>query len=750
MNNRIVVPIKRFFIDMTPLKWFNEVMCVFLVAMISWNMLDPYPQENHDYNKLLILIGVFFMSLLLLAAYRWLQKASQKLQMLFSAGCFALLLCGQVVYLCLCKSITYYDYTQMYSNAIAINQTGQVANTHLYNDLWPFFLPPTLIIRQLLLFADMLHLPYRLVINIVNQLCIDGAILILFRLIKKRISLCVASMLAMLCAMNPVLYMRTAYFYTDSMVFPVICLILSLGDALINRMPEKRYRRVLLLTAFVLTATVAYKIRATAIIMLAAVLLYMLFSGRVKLFLTDAAFLACVFAVLSVAYKPIENEYLDLTRTASVGAYLVMGSYMPGVGAGDQTYYQIMGLPTDEARNEKAKEILQQRIDEYGLGGFVNLFYLKIRKLWTVALGGAAFGTYQQEEYNYPFYSFVFGDRSRLLQYYGQMYKSALYLLCAFACAAVKKDCRQRSLYQCTNLFLFGFTLFYMVWHNESRMYYLMIPALLLNAAAGLEYCGALLQKNKVLEKGTVPHRSGEKCAPERVLSRAVTLCVVIALVHGICVEKNLVHDDMTHTKYSVFQERSGGSGYQDIIGEILPGDSVEQTFRTKNAFNTIGIGFKTYGRKSSVEYRVDLITVANSLTLHSWTVSPSELDKDGRINLTLEAPELPEEEKGYLVRITSEQSAIGNALGINAFSIVNYDVMPSGCLLHNNKEIPFTDMQLWVYHTAKYPFFTLPQYTVFVILLLVVMCLIWLFFRMQYFSRGPDIPSRLKKTTRR
>ena len=185
--------------------------------------------------------------------------------------------------------------------------------------------------------------------------------------------------------MNPIFYLYTSYFYTDTLCMPfaVIGLYLLIKSIKTNNTRNK----IILGILSGLTFLIGLKVRIVVIILLIAAFAYILINKKVikKITIYISVFLGLIVGVLG--FKVVESNFeikLDENAAFPITHWLMMGlneEYTGGYNSKDHDL--TFNEPTYEDKKEANIKEIKTRLSELGPIGLIKLEGMKIARTWS-------------------------------------------------------------------------------------------------------------------------------------------------------------------------------------------------------------------------------------------------------------------------------------------------------------------------------------------------------------------------------
>ena len=294
-------------------------------------------------------------------------------------------------------------------------------------------------------------------------------------------------------------YFIAPAFYTDalSLVFPV--LILRLFLALMDE--EKLWKRAILYTLIGAASAIGYSVKATPVIMSAAVTVEALINRewRKALALGASSVLAVVMGLLllrGIYYGHLDRE-TALKRNIPVTHWIMMGL---NTGTYNNEDYAFTKSFEDHGeRDEAIKERIAELVREKGLKGLFALFSKKLAVDYgdgTYGLSDCLGGPHGEDNF---LHSFLLNGRSNNTTYRqittGILF--AVYALVIAECAAGALRGQRGAGEAAPALALLGQILFLLIWEARWRYFSNFMPIFILTAVRSLDAANCIFCRNR-------------------------------------------------------------------------------------------------------------------------------------------------------------------------------------------------------------------------------------------------------------
>lgn len=487
---------------------------------------------------------------------------------------FGIMILLQILMVLTVRTSLRYDHLKIFDTAAALLDQDTIAETHFkhYFMKYPNNIPLCLFTYLFLKPASILGIPrdaWMELMKLVNLVFMNIGLWCTFRLVCRYFSRKTGLYLLLLVLVNPLWYLLGQMYYTST-----ISLTFSMGAVWLfdcARRQETGRKKYLLYLLMGILLACGYKIRATVIITMAALLLYAVLelknipkSKEAMSFLAVLAGIVLVFGCCGQAEKRYAG--FDPSETGYPAVHWIMMSAQ-GEGqynSADDAYTG--SFSTREERTDADLALLKERVQQMGVKGLLTLFRNKLRVVFSDGTDDyySLFRTMRETSW---IQKYVNGGRSDYLAVYLHSYHGLLtgLLLLALVFRAFRGTGSRIDIFAFN---LCGGYLFYLVWeadHAYSVPFMLMILAWAAEGMTVLEDGFEMVQK-KLPSMRFLPPVSGA--------GMALVFAGIVFAVHraGLPVRE-----------YAVLQD-------QETSRDLVLQTDFTQTFRTGKAFNHVDI----------------------------------------------------------------------------------------------------------------------------------------------------------------
>ncbi|MBS6396798.1 MAG: glycosyltransferase family 39 protein [Clostridiales bacterium] len=487
---------------------------------------------------------------------------------------FGVMILLQVLMVLTVRTSLRYDHLKIFDTAAALLQNETIADTHFRNYFmkYPNNIPICLFTCVWLKAASVLGIPrdgWMELMKLVNLLFMNVGLWCTFRLVCRYRGRRTGLYFLLLTAVNPLWYLLGQMYYTST-----ISLAFSMGAVRLfdlAREQEKLWKKYMLYVLAGVLLAGGFKIRATVIITIAALLIYgMLQLKNISTSREAVSFLAVLAGMVLVfgAYGRLEDRYagFDPAETGYPAVHWIMMSAQ-GEGqynSADDAYTG--SFSTREERTQADLSRLKERMQEMGGKGLLTLFRNKLRVAFSDGTDDyySLFRTMRETSW---IQKYVNGGRSDYLAVYLHSYHGMLtgLVLLAFVWRAFR---RKRDFLDVLAFNICGAYLFYLIWEVDHAY---SVPFMLMLLAWGADGLS-------LAEKAETRVRAGFPAVRFLMPAACTGILLVFAGVWAA------VHrSGLPVREYAVLQD-------QESSQSLVLQTEFSQTFRTRKAFDHVDI----------------------------------------------------------------------------------------------------------------------------------------------------------------
>ena len=655
---------------------FGFSLLIFFQSTTNFTLMD-YLGEVMSQPQLTA--SLFFGAALYISVFLLITKVlsalSSRNQLLLSAILAVAAACIQYFLLFHIEAILRYDHLRVFDGGLEILNTGHLSLTANdgYYGLYPFNISIAAFNSLILRIVRLIGISeryYLISLQCVYLFLIDLGVFFSWQIVRILHSIKNATLFALLCVTNPMLYVCFMGCYTTTLMLP---LLMGTLLCIICFLKESDWRKKLLL-GFLAGAVLALgaRLRATIFIAGIAFAIYLIIRQRNE---SEKKYSIKQFSVLTCAlllgallgfggFTTYQNTFIteDYTDTQMPVIYYLMFAMNPESQGSynEDDFLMISQYDTLEEKNEASIQVIKERLKNYGVPGSIFLAKTKLEKTWSDGIEDYHEFLITSRNYG-KLHSYIAGEHKDFFALYAHTYNVAvLALLCAAVFYAFLR--KYDSSHYLILLTLLGGMVFHILW--EAFYYYSFGFSMLIVilASEGL---------HDLSEKRYTTHVAGGL----GILSLAGLLILLIPAI------KELSETEFKHNHYAVVQDMSLGD-----CQPLLTGDQITQTFQTDQPFTHLGCKvYNDFGASNSSIYRMELLSSEGNV-LASRDFVGAEAENGGYCYVKFD-PVVPDGMQEYTIRLTPLHTADENYLLFGYYNTHQYDIYSDGFMTGLNAD---------------------------------------------------------------
>lgn len=506
--------------------------------------------------------------------------------------------------------------------------------------------------------------------NFLNLLVIDLGILCGYVAIRVVKNIKLANIWMLLFLLNPWTYFWIAYYYTHTISFGVIMVLLMLFVLIYK---EKDNWKGILYSVFLgIAIYIGIKIRITNLILCIAVMITLFifwkrdkFKARQMCLILGMA-VGVAVSVFGYQYKFQNMIPKENTQEFPATHWLMMSSH--GVGRYDSgDVWFTSQLPTQKQKKEKTIEKTIHNYRELGIKGTLQLSGVKLRAVWLTGDDDFTKMSYVSAEYGVA-NEFLNGKHNGWLLMYSYLMRMAIW--CFALVAAIQMIKKRDPWNYVMMLTLLGGMIFHVFWEANPKYSICFMGAMIFMMVAGIEN---LCEEEKKEQKLQVSMGN-------------IILCLI-----GVCMIGCLqpMHNYLKQNPEALDQSYAASqfAQSQTLDLSLKKGEAVKQSFSTKIGFENITF---------------NLLNDKNDFTVRL-------LDETGKVMASARKDQLSYMQNQYEWKLNKVWNS-----GTYAIEIVNqkedqkyklpvywtgnYDAYQNGCMYRNHEKMEKADLVFRVY----------------------------------------------------
>lgn len=387
---------------------------------------------------------------------------------------------------------------------------------------------------------------------------------------------------------NPIFYLYSSYFYTDTLCMPFAVIGLYLAIKCIKTDSIKK--KILFGILSGLIFFIGLKVRIVVVILLIAILALILINKEIKhkLKIYFALLIGLVVGLLGfkVAYSFFDIN-LNPNEAFPITHWLMMGLNEEHTGGYNGSDHDLtFNEKTYEKKKEANIEEIKSRLKELGPIGLIKLEGAKIARTWSSGNYGV-YAKLNNTSDGVGIYEYLggYGNTNIFLKYSLQILKT--YISFMILLGLVTRFRKKSDTYHYEDIIyiaLFGAILFYILWESAQRYSLSFLPWMII--PLGLIYERINKKEEDLSKKEKYNHIM-------KISSIALMLITTLLLTMNFY---KYTLEEKTYEDVRILSYR----GFSKIeIGE----NTVSQTFTTDNNFNQISINFENTNKEEKSTY---------------------------------------------------------------------------------------------------------------------------------------------------
>lgn len=669
-------------------------LIIFFQSTTNFTLMDYLEKvmESQGLTLSLLFGAALYVSIFLLID-RLLSVLSSRKQLLLTGILATLAIILQYFLLFHIEAILRYDHLRVFDGGLEILNTGHLSLTANdgYYGRYPFNISIAAFNSLILRIVKLMGIAeryYLLSLQCVYLFLIDLGVFFSWQIVRILHSVKRATLFAILCVTNPMLYVCFMGCYTTTLMLP---LLMGTMLCIICFLKEQNWRKKLLL-GFLAGTALAFgsRLRATVFIAGIALAIYLFIRQKNE---TNKQYSAKQFSILACVlllgallgfggFTTYQNTFIteDYRDTQMPAIYYLMFAINPGSKGSynEDDFRMISQYDTLEEKKEVSVQVIKERLKNYGISGTISLAKTKLQKTWSDGIED--YGDFLITARNYgKIHSYIAGEHKDFFALYAHIYNVAvLSMLCVAVFYALLRKCD--SSYYLVLLTLLGGMVFHILW--ESFYYYSFGFSMLIVilSSEGLE---------KISEKRYAPHTAGGL----GILSLAGLLILLVPAV------KELSVTEFRHNDYAVAQDMSLGE-----CEPLLAGEVITQTFQSDLPFTHVGCKvYNDTGAFNDSIYRMELLSSGGDVLSQREFIG-AEAENGGYCYLKFD-PITPNGKETYTIRLTALHTTEENHLMFGYYNTHQYDIYSDGSMTGLNSD-ERSDLAFMVFLNATSTYF--------------------------------------------
>ncbi|MBD5542708.1 MAG: hypothetical protein HDR01_00325 [Lachnospiraceae bacterium] len=706
------------------------LFCVFAAAMLLfglevWNDAEfLFATQKTIVLAFIVAAGAFFLGAFFLKLSHTLENIKEKKLWTFIALISIFMMILQFLVLNMLEISYLWDGVNVFSSAVSRLKGNDVVELYFsrYTNQNGFLAVTYSLLKIGKLFG-LAEADYVYYLNIWNLIFMDVAIAlaaaILYRLRKEKKAASVLLFL-LITALNPFIYLWTAFYYTSILVMPVflgiVYLVLCMEGQ--EKWQIKMGQTAILAVLFVLGT----RLRQTTVILAIAIILAKLVALGFKTKKGDAAFKSkrgymvaayiavfclCLF-LTNYACKSYETRInnLDTKDTAFPAIHWIMMGLDHGGEYNNSDADYTASFPTHEEKVQGDMELLTARLKHFGVKGISKTYLQKFINTWVSASNAYPFRLSVCQKYTAA-HDLIFGDKKDFVIYYHQIYQIFLLFFILSGAISQWREKRPDSIYILQLSFL-GTILFHLLW--EAGPLY----------SVSLQIVYFLLGTYGIVSFSTKAGVFEIQKMRSYLINALFLIGIFITALFFLC-------NVNTFTKETKEREKRVVNQYlaSDNL-KIENGEQVSQTFLATRDFNYLNIHLCNHeNEKNTSVYQLTLSGDKHG-TVYEETIYAKDILLDSFLMRTFDTVSIQEPEQ-FTLSLKALESQGEDFLEVIYFQMKDYDPYTKGTFIKDGNTLK-GDMFLMISEKTNAPYVGRKLYAITAGLFLLAEIAVWLF----------------------
>ena len=658
------------------------ILLILVMYVLYCSIFDIY-NVNMELKPIIIIIGTIILILGLVGIKNIVNKLNGKtIKFIVIFTCIVyfifLSIFGNIY-----KSVPTYDLSNIISEANNMLKNGGNFESESYFARYETQVPITILVYSVFKFGTILGLDIGMcqsLMIVVNSLFITITAYFTYLSVNRIKDSKIALVTLMFFFLNPIFYLYSSYFYTDTLCMPFAAIVIYL---LICSIQTNEIRRKVIYTVISgIVLAIGFKIRVVlGILLIGYIIGVFLNNQKVKDNIIVISCLVVSFIVGILGYNlysknfgVIENKNLEFPVTH----YLMYGfnDLSDGKYNSEDFSYTLSKKNYEEKINANIDRVLS-RLESMKLSGLWELQLNKLAVNWSNGDYDYLSKLNNVVEHKNIGYEYIEGNKIIFILYYLQICKVTVMILFTISIIA---EIRKESKYKFIYISIFGMFIFYMLWEVLSRYSLTCLPWIIVLIHESIENITQLLNSKEIsiLTKDGVKH----KIHINKIL-RVTLISIIILTIFFIFInyDKYCIKETINYDKVTQLVRNNGEGNISDIYNK-----TIKQTFVADKKFNSISIKFMKQGNEYNNIYHFELKNSKGEILIKQMFYSKDITNNNFKkfnfdyIN--------PKGEEKYIINIYCADKALSDGISIAGFNGGDsYEAYKSGMLMIDDVE---------------------------------------------------------------
>lgn len=620
-------------------------------SVMSLNIYNSAMKPS-DLKPMLLIVGTIVYIVCLKQLYRLFSNAyfNEQRTIYFGIGITVVFFAALLVYSHYVTVNPTYDLSHI-KRTIYASLTGnkELRNSYYYKR-YPNNLALLMVVKVVMKIASLFGMEnVSKVGNLLGSLSLTVTAFLCFLTAKKLRGNNMALLVAIIFATNPLFYLYSSYCYTDVLSMPFSMAAVYLFVCFVKS--EQCKKDYLKLAGAGIAIGVGYKIRATVIILFAAMLVWTFTREKVKTTIKVVVILAIGMAPAFLGFKAMYAANIvssDKNVQFPITHWLMMGLNEESYGKyNGKDFQRTSSYKTYEEKVAFNKEEIIRRIKSKGVSGLYAHSKEKLAIVWSDGYGIPS--TFRNVESYNAVYDYSIGTKSIFLRYYAQICRCALFFLMLIHFVNLLR--KKEAVVSVLEIALLGAFVFYLLWEANERYSVSFLPWILLLMIEGVR----LVELASVKE--TIRGRKRVWKLYPTIRGYVVAGLIVAGSIFVMVSNQPVYTKQVSNYADSAFLLPRGKIKTRAVsIGK----KEIKQEFSTDRAFNQITLLVENKKIKKKTSYEVSLYE--DEKVIRSMIFTSNQVKRRNYLALKFDTV-TPKEESVYTVRIRSEDATRRNTV---------------------------------------------------------------------------------------
>ncbi len=693
------------------------ILLLIFIAYISYaSIFDIYKNDN-QLKPIVIIIGTIFMIIGLLCVKKLIYKIDEKKIKIIAIILSILFFIGMSIFGNIYKTEPTYDLNNIITEAYEMLENNGKFDETGYLARCTNQIPLQVIVFLIFKLGTFIGLNGSALLNfatVINSLCIAITAYFVYLSVKEIKSNKFGLIALLFFIINPIFYLYSSYFYTDTLCMPFAAVAMYLLICILKEKHSYKKQIIEIILAGFLLA-IGTKIRVViAILVLAFVLSYMLIKCKLK----KKVIFNSIFIISFILGIFILNLFLNQFGTIKnnddelpISHYLMMGLNLEKSGKWNaEDFNYTLKQTTHEEKVSANIKMINERISEMTVSNYIELIHEKLVLNWT----DGDYDIFSKlnnvvEEKNIG-YEYIEGNKTKILEYLLQVCKVTLMITFLIATIAELKN---NSEYKYIYIAMLGMFVFYLIWEVSSRYSLTCLPWMIILLPFGLEQIEKVLNIKKII---LCLGNDKTKTINFEKFFRTGYICIFILSILLLIINFD---------KYCIQKKK-----YDDINVAIKRNNSqieeiynkeIKQSFITNKPFNQITLSLNKNEKNdiNNIYHFVILDDLENEIVNQEF--DSEDIIGSQTKTFKFETITPNNEFRKYTIKLYSESKSNDNVELLAFYGGENYDIFKNGELKINDNIQKNKDILLKVENNHKRTYMSKKIYVLLGILVLLI-----------------------------